>query len=205
MTTRATKKKVGNKKSATRIPAKKEAQKKPETAETVETETVETEQDTTGDNDESGKEPDGADAGEQKKDWKKYQDVFKKVTITAEIEGVGKIPVTLIEVAHEGETYRARTRKEAQQWLRDKRKEAQAKMKAEKEALREQKEMERAEKVAGYIDEKIEMLACKIAVLATNKVISDDDRKAIEAAIESIMDVVAKRRREESEEKTDEQ
>ena len=132
-----------------------------------------------------------AAAPQKDKNWKKYQDVFKKVTVMAKCPGVeGEISVTLVEVEFEGEKHRVPTRKEAQIWLRGKRKAKSDEAKKEREATKQQRELERAAKIAPYITEKLEKIAEQIAGLHNHAAVADDERTILEGAVEALRSVV---------------
>lgn len=185
----ATKKKVTKKTAATKTPAQKNVQ--PPAAPEVE------ENHDSDDNNEPESDTEGESSAPAKKNGR-IVDVFTKIQTTAEIPGVGKIPVSLIEVEHKGNKQRFRTRREAQLWLRAQRKEDAKAAKEAKDLARMQRELERADKVAGFIGERLTVLANNISTLASAASVPDEQTEKLLQAVALISEVVDTRKKEEA-------
>ncbi len=124
---------------------------------------------------------------------KKYQDKFERVTFDANVPGVGTMKIDLVQVELDGETFSAPTRKECQVWLRQQRKAKAAEAKIQRDAERERKALEKAEKMGPAVTDRLDKIADRIAALATNPTVDEDDAEALAEAIDAIRAVVAKR------------
>lgn len=117
---------------------------------------------------------------------KKYKNPYecKKIEIDAEVPGVGTIKVSLIEVEHNGTKFRCTTRKEAIDWLRNKR----AEERKIKSANRDTKNAERLNKSFPMVTERISSLAQKIAKLAECQTVNQDEKDILNKAAELLVD-----------------
>ena len=119
---------------------------------------------------------------------KKYKNPYeyKKVETEADVPGVGKIKVTLIEVEHNEEKFRCTTRKEAINWLRSKRS-AERELKA---AEREAKNANRINKSFPMVTARISDHATKIANLAEGATVNQDEKDLLNKVAEMLADCV---------------
>jgi len=150
----------------------------------------------------AAKKPAAATKAEQKpaaataaddKPWRKYADKFDRVTVDAEVPGVGTMKIDLVQVELDGEKFRAPTRKECQTWLREQRKAKAVELKIARDAERERKSLEKAEKMGPAVTDRLAKTAARIETLATNPTVDEADAKALADAVAAIRAVVAKR------------
>ncbi len=124
----------------------------------------------------------------------KRSELFKKVETVADVPGVGKIPITLIEVEFGGQVHRANTRKECQQWLTAQRKAVHDKARAENEAERTKKAEERYAKMAPAVTDRLEAISEKLRKLSENETVESNEEPLLLEAAALITQVAVLRR-----------
>jgi hypothetical protein len=124
-----------------------------------------------------------------KPDKAKRPNVYRRVQTMATVPGVGEIPITLVEVEFGGETKRANTRKECAAWLKIKRRQAADQAKEERQAAREQRDLERYGRMAPAVTDRLLGFTRKIEKLADNSTVTEQDRELIVKATAILISV----------------
>jgi hypothetical protein len=127
--------------------------------------------------------------------------VYKRVQKVAHIEGVGDVPITLVQAEFRGKTFQAATRKECGEWVKAQRKVWAKQQSEQKEADRLARELEQADKIYPVLTERLHRVATQIKTLSKTTTMEERHVSSLDQMAEAIFAMVLERQEKEKEEK----